>query len=272
MAVSRAALQYPDNDKLALREYLPNAEARDSQSFVTLTFATSLDSQISLSPGVQTILSGPKSKAMTHYLRSQHDAILIGVGTAVADDPGLNCRLEGVGGYGGSALEGQPRPVVIDPHARWEYTERSKMFVQIRQHLGKAPYIITSVEQPPSKKKEILESFGGKFIYIPSKSLNPNSAEINWADILTALNKEGIHSVMIEGGGGVINSLLSCEYHHLINSVIVTIAPMWLGKGGVAVSPERRIEGGIAVPVGRLIEPRWIAMGDDIVLCGKLNP
>jgi 2,5-diamino-6-(ribosylamino)-4(3H)-pyrimidinone 5'-phosphate reductase len=146
------------------------------------------------------------------------------------------------------------------------------MFVQIRQHLGKAPYIITSVEQPPSKKKEILESFGGKFIYIPSKSLNPNSAEINWADILTALNKEGIHSVMIEGGGGVINSLLSCEYHHLINSVIVTIAPMWLGKGGVAVSPERRIEGGIAVPVGRLIEPRWIAMGDDIVLCGKLNP
>jgi 2,5-diamino-6-(ribosylamino)-4(3H)-pyrimidinone 5'-phosphate reductase len=271
MAGSRAALQFSEDDRLPLQAYLPDGKVRDNQAFVTLTFATSLDSQLSLSPGMQTVLSGPKSKAMTHYLRSRHDAILIGVGTAVADDPGLNCRLEGVGGYGGSTLEGQPRPVIVDPHARWDFSERSKMFVQIRQHLGKAPFIITCVEEPPSKKKEIIESFGGKFIHIPTKSLSSNDQKMSWPDILAALKEEGICSVMIEGGGTVINSLLACRHHHLINSIIITIAPTWLGKGGVVVSPERRVENGNAVPAARLIQPRWSTFGDDVILCGRLN-
>lgn len=60
--------------------------------FVTLTYATSLDSRISAAPGVQTIISHPETKTMTHYIRYHHDAILVGVGTVLADDPGLNCR------------------------------------------------------------------------------------------------------------------------------------------------------------------------------------
>src|SRR4051812_7789929 len=115
---ARDSLEFPAEDRAKIDEYLLQNTANrgnTSRPHVTLTFATSLDSQLSLAPGVRTTLSGPRSKAMTHYLRSKHDAILVGVGTAIADDPGLNCRLHGVGGYGGQGLEGQPRPLILDP-------------------------------------------------------------------------------------------------------------------------------------------------------------
>jgi 2,5-diamino-6-(ribosylamino)-4(3H)-pyrimidinone 5'-phosphate reductase len=271
---SRQALKYPENEREFLEKYLPqtsNAASDKNRPFVTLTYATSLDSQISLSPGTQTVLSGPKSKAMTHYLRSRHDAILIGVGTAVADDPGLNCRLEGVGGFGGRGLEGQPRSVIIDPDARWDFTQRSKMFIQARQHHSRAPFILTAVEELDPKKQQLLESLGGKFIHIPARAKTNNEHEMEWTDILAALKHEGLNSVMIEGGRSVINTLLSKKNMQLIDSVIITIAPTWLGQGGVVVSPNRRIQAGNAIPAARLIEPVWHQLGEDVVLAGKLG-
>jgi 2,5-diamino-6-(ribosylamino)-4(3H)-pyrimidinone 5'-phosphate reductase len=110
---TRDALHYPDASRRFLIPYLPlplpspdtfeplSAKPATPYPHVTLTYAQSLDGAIAAAPGVQTALSGPESKAMTHYLRSQHDGILVGIGTAMADDPSLNCRLEGVGGYGG---------------------------------------------------------------------------------------------------------------------------------------------------------------------------
>ena len=105
--MERTTLDFPEQDRAWLKGYLPSDAAPrhdDTLPFVTLTFATSLDSALSLAPGTQTALSGPQSKAMTHFLRSEHDAIMVGVGTAVADNPSLNCRLDGVGGYGGDGV------------------------------------------------------------------------------------------------------------------------------------------------------------------------
>ena len=59
---------------------------------VTLTFAQSTDAKIAAIPGKQLILSGDESMQMTHWLRSMHDAILVGIGTALNDDPQLNSR------------------------------------------------------------------------------------------------------------------------------------------------------------------------------------
>jgi 2,5-diamino-6-(ribosylamino)-4(3H)-pyrimidinone 5'-phosphate reductase len=70
---------------------------------------------------------------------------------------------------------------------------------------------------------------------------------LDWKDILKALSAEGLKSVMIEGGGDVINSLLVPEYFSVISSVIVTIAPTSLGEGGVVVSPQRRLDDGLTV-------------------------
>ncbi|KAI1818019.1 dihydrofolate reductase-like domain-containing protein [Poronia punctata] len=271
--------------------------------FVTLTFATSLDSALALGQGIRTALSGPRSKAMTHYLRSRHDAICVGVGTAIADDPGLNCRLEveeekeeeeeeacvssdaktnidtGAGGVVDSIATTttrnarQPRPIIVDPRLRWDFTADSKVMRLARLGKGLAPYILTFVKDPPEHKRQILSQVGGKFIVVDPGLDNSEGKEaadsrrFDWVDILSAIRREGLNSVMIEGGGEVINSLLS-ENASLVDSVIVTIAPIWLGQGGVIVSPPRI--GGPDRPVARLTDTMWLPLGEDVVLCGRI--
>ena len=271
-SLPKDALHFPAASRAFLDSYLPPIEqVLDDSSpypFTTVTFATSLDSQLALSPGTQTVLSGPQSKAMTHYLRSRHDAILVGVGTAVADNPGLNCRIAGVGGYGSEGLEGQPRPIIIDPQARWNFTENHKIFQLAKDGKGRAPYIITTLSDPPSEQAAILEKAGGKYITLAPE---PGSNKLEWRDILQALKAEGLQSVMIEGGAAVINALLVPEYLPVINSVIVTIAPTWLGEGGVVVSPPRRTEEGKAITAARLRHVQWHPFGEDVVLCGDFR-
>lgn len=271
---TRAELLYPKADRDFLESFLPqerNSSCNPSDArlpWVTLTFATSLDSALSIAPGVQTALSGPESKAMTHYLRSRHDAILIGVGTAVADNPSLNCRLSGVGGYGGEGLAGQPRPVVIDPHGRWQLNATTKILNLARQGQGKAPWVVTTIEPDPERAR-LLEEVGGGFIVMDGDGSDERSA-LRWKSILQAIRAKGIGSIMIEGGGGVINAILSTENASIVDSVIITIAPTWLGQGGVVVSPPRTA-GQNALPVARLKQTVWRQLGDDCVLCGNVE-
>jgi 2,5-diamino-6-(ribosylamino)-4(3H)-pyrimidinone 5'-phosphate reductase len=272
-SLPKDTLFFPHSDREFLEPHLPPKEGTHGDKiFTTLTFATSLDSQLALSPGAPTQLSGPQSKAMTHYLRFRHEAIMIGVGTAAADNPSLNCRLEGAGGYGGTGLEGQPRPVVIDPLARWDFSEKSKIFTLVKSGQGRAPYIITGLQDPPAEKRQLLEEYGGKFIPLNITKTDVGDHRLDWAELLTALKDVGLKSVMIEGGGKVINSLLEPKYQPLVDSVIVTIAPTWLGEGGVVVSPARQHNSdGKPVAAVRLKEPKWHPFGEDVVLCGQLK-
>ncbi|KAI1269007.1 putative riboflavin biosynthesis protein Rib7 [Xylariaceae sp. FL1019] len=271
-------LFFPPSEAKRLEPHLPPVPSTPASSlpYVTLTFATSLDSALSLGPGIRTTLSGPQSKAMTHYLRSRHDAICIGVGTAIADDPALNCRLAASSEGDdqsketrGAITDRQPRPVVIDPHLRWDFTPQSKVIRLARSGTGLAPYIITSNAEPPEKKKQILEAVGGKFIFLPAAAAqSPGTQRIDWREILAAVRSEGLDSIMIEGGGEVINSLLAVQNKGLVDSVILTIAPTWLGQGGVVVSPPRTA--GVDGPVARLDNIMWMPLGEDVVLCGRL--
>ncbi|CAK7268885.1 2,5-diamino-6-(ribosylamino)-4(3H)-pyrimidinone 5'-phosphate reductase [Sporothrix epigloea] len=251
--------------------------------FVTLTFATSLDSSLALAPGVRTALSGPQSKAMTHYLRSRHDAILVGVGTAEADDPALNCRIAAADTVGAelsdpsSISTRQPRPIIVDPHDRWLLTHNSRVLATQRCGLGLAPYIITAVSEPDETKRQLLERHGGKYITLnaisgSSDSGQKGAARFCWKDVLTCLARNGLGSIMIEGGGTVINTLLAPENSPLVDSVIITIAPTWLGRGGVVVSPDRVYDNSNnATAAARLVDVKWQQIGDDAVLCGRLN-
>ncbi|KAF4126739.1 GRF zinc finger [Geosmithia morbida] len=272
------ALQWPTmSDRLTfaatsaaqLEAYMPaapaapaTAERQPKRPFVTLTFATSLDSSLSLAPGVRTRLSGPDSKAMTHYLRSRHSAILVGVSTMLADDPGLNCRIEGA--------TSQPRPVIIDPRLRWTPRPEDKVLQLCRAGQGKAPLVITAAAHPaPQEKADVLGEHGGKYVHVAA---GRDDGLFDWRDVLATLAAEGLDSVMVEGGATVINTLLAPRYHDLVDSVIVTVAPTWLGKGGVIVSPDRVHDGrGVPVPAVRLCDVRWHPFGEDVVMCGRLR-
>ncbi|KAJ5690382.1 hypothetical protein N7462_004774 [Penicillium macrosclerotiorum] len=272
---TRDALEFPESDRAFLEPQLPPQDGstpRPDMPFTTLTFATSLDSSLALSPGTRTVLSGPRSKAMTHYLRSRHDGILIGVGTALADDPGLNCRILGVGGYGGEKLENQPRPIVIDPKAQWDFSEKSKLFQLCKNGQGRAPWVVTGLQELPARKRSLLEKYGGRFISMDISVSKSGSHQIDWREIFVTLRSNGLRSVMVEGGGHVINSLLEPSCITLIDKVIVTIAPTWLGQGGVVVSPSRRFDGdGNAISAARLTNVKWYPFGEDVVLCGQFK-
>jgi 2,5-diamino-6-(ribosylamino)-4(3H)-pyrimidinone 5'-phosphate reductase len=94
----------------------------------------------------------------------------------------------------------------------------------------------------------------------------------DWHDVFRALHHAGLSSVMVEGGGQIINSLLDPQYHELVDSVIITIAPTWLGQGGVVVSPDRLQDpAGVPIPAARLSNVSWHPFGEDVVLCGRLH-
>ena len=275
-----AVAELSEAEKRFLQAYLPQSNGENKRQtgrqaensdelrpFVTLTYASSLDSMISLAPGIRTTLSGPETKSMTHYLRLHHDAILVGVGTAIADEPSLNCR------YPGVALETQPRPVIVDPKMRWD-VQSSKVVVLASRNKGKTPWLI---HNPAELRQEDdpLQSF--ERVYVEDVSLQhatssntlSTGGKLEWSLILRKLKQKGIQSIMIEGGATIINDLLSQP--GLVDAVIVTIAPTWLGQGGVTVSPPPKTQDGRRVNTARLAETTWRQFGQDAVLCGKLD-
>lgn len=265
-------LFFPPEKSGFLAPFLPpdNPLPQGSLPHVTLTYASSMDSFLAISPTTPTAISGPETKSMTHYLRSRHDAILIGVGTALADNPTLNCRIAGAGGYGGLGWAFHPRPVIIDPSARWNLTVDSPILKAVRDGRGRAPWIIIAAgANIDPKRVTFLNSYGGKYVGMPDMD---DRYRLRWPSIFGALAQEGIRSVMVEGGGIVLNDLLRSEYVDMVKSVIVTIAPTYLGVGGVAVAPNRRFDPtGKPVPALRFKDVRWQPLGEDVVMCGTLR-
>ncbi|QIW98465.1 hypothetical protein AMS68_003983 [Peltaster fructicola] len=188
---------------------------------------------------------------MTHFLRLHHDAILVGVGTAVADDPSLSCR------YPGVTLDKQPRPVIVDPNLRWSSTEAAVVRLAEGQQ-GKDPLVVCrqgNVHSVTSSHVEIM-------------ALRTDGL-LDWHTMLRELKTKGINSIMIEGGATILNALLMQP--ELVDSVIVTVAPTWLGRGGVHVSPEANEANGVRQNSARLTDTAWKQFGADAVLCGRLE-
>jgi len=250
--------QLSEVDQAFLDQYLPKSCHSSQPSgtpehndlpFVTLTYACSLDGMIALAPGVRTSLSGPETKSMTHYLRLKHEAILVGAGTAVADAPSLNCR------YPGAGLDLQPRPIIVDPKGRWE-VDGSAVGKLAEEKKGKKPWVVSLSAGGSGRARRLVME-------------ESNDGTMRWEEVLKALKAEGINSVMIEGGATVINTLLARP--DLVNLVIVTIAPTWLGQGGLAACPSAITENGQRVNAARLRETVWRQFGADAVLCGRLG-
>ena len=220
---------------------------------MTLTYAASLDGMISHGPGERTILSGPETKSMTHYLRMHHDAILVGVGTAIADDPSLNCRYP--------RATQQPRPVVIDPSSRWDPSGSKVLQLSRLNNTGKAPWIVCTSRV--SEHERLAETGVERLIL-------QDDSPLSWAAILKAVKQKGVQRIMIEGGATVIKGLLAEP--NLVDSVIVTLAPTWLGEGGILATGTPKINANKERSnAARLRDTAWRQFGADAVLCGRLQ-
>jgi len=177
---------------------------RSGRPFVTLSYAQSLDGCIAAKPGQPFLLSGQESLQLTHQLRAAHDAILVGIGTVLADDPRLNVRL----------VPGKnPQPVVADSKLRFPLN------AQLLQKIP-APWIVTT--QIESPRREQLAAKGAEVLGV---SASPNG-RVNLKALLNQLVEMGINTLMVEGGAGIITSFLA---ERLVDRLILTIAPVYVG-------------------------------------------
>lgn len=182
----------------------------DDTPFVTLAYAQSLDGSIAAYPGVPLAISGPVSMGITHRLRARHQAILVGIGTVLADDPRLNVRL----------VPGKnPQPVVLDNQLRFPLKARLLQG-------EKKPWIMTS-KQASSHKANALIQAGASVFY-------PSPGRIELKDVLKLLVQEEVGSVMVEGGAQVITAFLGSQ---LVNLLVLTLSPLLVGGFHAVTQP-----------------------------------
>ncbi|KAL4069828.1 dihydrofolate reductase-like domain-containing protein [Scleroderma yunnanense] len=220
-----------------------DGEERNTLS-VTLTFAQSLDGKIAGKDGKQLLLSCPESMLMTHWMRSMHDAILVGIGTALNDNPQLNTRLipEGL------RPANLPRPVVLDTHLR--LCIDCKLLNNFRQGTGLQPWIFYSSDSPEARERQPALIEAGAVLFgvscedgknLPISSVLPYilAGLLSISHVLAELSKQNIKSLMVEGGSAVINSFLKYAYKPcdsgdspVVDTLITTIAPTLVGDDG----------------------------------------
>ncbi|KAF8947196.1 2,5-diamino-6-(ribosylamino)-4(3H)-pyrimidinone 5'-phosphate reductase [Haplosporangium gracile] len=189
---------------------------------VTLTYAQSLDGKIAGRHGQQLILSGAQSMTATHILRLKHDAILVGIGTVLNDDPRLTVRLTSDDLPKGSGPIRHPQPIILDSKLRFPTTAKLLLPASPTK-----PWIFTSCNHNNIQKKTDLEALGAKVFVL---NLDP-SGHISLEELLSTLWENKMRSIMVEGGASVISSFLKSG---LVDSFMLTIAPVYVGKDGVS--------------------------------------
>lgn len=210
---------------------------------VTLTYAQSLDGSIAVRSGAPLALSGTESMTYTHQLRAAHDAILVGIGTVLSDDPRLDVRL----------VDGPvPRPVVLDSDLRCPVAARC-----LEAH--RRP-IVATTDRASTILRRDLEAQGVTVLSIPQCDVNASYLDL--AALLKRLQAEAIQSIMVEGGARVITSFLRAR---LVDRLIITIAPVLVG-GLHGVIDLLADDAGL---FPRLQRAAWQQLGDDWVVSGN---
>ena len=176
-------------------------------SRVTLKLATSLDGRIATATGESRWITGEPARREVHRLRTAHDAVLVGAGTALADDPELTVRLEGYAGP-------QPARVVLDTRQR--LPAGSRLAATAREL---PTFLVT-----PGPPRPDLARLGVRFVQVGTDGLHPNPAAV-----VGALREAGLSRILVEGGGQVAASFLAAG---VVDQLIWFRAPLILGARG----------------------------------------
>lgn len=175
---------------------------------VTLKLATSLDGRIATAAGESRWITGPQAREAVHRLRAEHDAVLVGVETALADDPELTVRLDGYAGP-------QPARVVLD--SRQRLTDGCRLVSTARE----IPTYVVSTTPPEPR----LTAAGVKVVQVHAVG----DARPELKDVVAALAAEGLSRLFVEGGGQVAASFLRCG---LVDALEWFRAPLIIGGEG----------------------------------------
>ncbi|HEV8487993.1 MAG TPA: bifunctional diaminohydroxyphosphoribosylaminopyrimidine deaminase/5-amino-6-(5-phosphoribosylamino)uracil reductase RibD [Blastocatellia bacterium] len=181
--------------------------------FVTVKFAQSLDGRLATAAGHSQWISSPSSLRLAHKLRREHDCVMVGIGTVLADDPRLTVRL----------IDGRnPLRVVVDSHLRIPSTARL-----LRE--GAHQTLIATTAQADSGRIPALEGLGAEVMTAAGAA---DGSGVDLPELLRTLGRRGVASVLVEGGAGLITSLLAAR---LADRLVVVVAPKLIGRGIEAI-------------------------------------
>jgi diaminohydroxyphosphoribosylaminopyrimidine deaminase / 5-amino-6-(5-phosphoribosylamino)uracil reductase len=186
---------------------------RLGRPLVTLKLATSLDGRIATARGESQWITGPPARERAHAMRASHDAIMVGTGTVVADDPQLTCRLPGLG-------HRSPVRIVVDRHLRIPPAAR------LITDAGRVPtWVLTLRSAAPARRAAFLASGVTLIDVDPDRE-----GQIDLAAALGALGERGITRLLVEGGARLAAAFIRAR---LVDRFAWVHAPLVIGGDGI---------------------------------------
>ena len=213
--------------------------------FVTAKFAASLDGKIASRSGDSRWISSAESRQWAHKIRAASDAVMVGIGTVLADDPLLTVRDES-----DFPLPKQPLRVIVDNRLR--ISPEARLFSQ------PGPILIAVGRPNPETVSEI-KALGAEVALLPAED-----GRVNLEALLCLLGERQVTSLMVEGGSGLLGSFFD---QNLVDKVAACIAPVIIG--GTEAKPAVGGHGSNTLAEAyRLRSVEVHTIGDDLIVTG----
>lgn len=187
---------------------------RDKRPHVILKLAVSVDERIGASGRKPVAITGEAAKTQVHLLRARSDAILVGIGTVLSDDPLLTCRLPGMEAR-------SPVRVVLDRALRTPGDSR------LMQSARTTPLWLVASETAEAASAMKLGGAGAEVLRVPTDLAKPG---LDLTAVLQALSDKGISRLMVEGGARVASSFVAAG---LVDEIWLLRGPDTVGPDGV---------------------------------------
>ncbi len=212
--------------------------------YVVMKYAMTMDGKIATRTGASKWITGEEARGHVQTLRGRYASIMVGIGTVLADDPMLNCRLPGAH---------QPLRIVVDSDLRIPLTS------QLLQTAGEYPTLIVCAKESlaESEAAENIRKLGAKVV-----ALGDENGKVSMERLMEYLGSRQIDSVLVEGGGQIHEA---CRNAGIVNHICCYIAPKILG-GRDAKTPVEGAGADTMEDAMMLSEPKITRLGMDILL------
>lgn len=182
--------------------------------YVIMKAASSLDGKIALSTGESRWITGTVARRYSHRLRAMVDAVMVGIGTILTDDPSLNVRHINSKGK-------QPLRIILDSKLRIPVAAKVLQFKSGQMNSGQETLVVTT-KAAATDKIEVLEKNGIKIMVVEERE----DGAVGLKSLMQVLGKAGITSILIEGGSGVNASALR---EGIVDKVVMMYSPRIIG-------------------------------------------
>jgi diaminohydroxyphosphoribosylaminopyrimidine deaminase/5-amino-6-(5-phosphoribosylamino)uracil reductase len=197
------------------------ARIEKARPFVTLKLALSKDNKAGLAGRKQVAITGEAARDRVHMMRAQSDAILVGIGTVLSDNPQLTCRLPGM-------FERSPVRIVLDAKLR------VPMSATVISTLRETPTWVFASNKAAPIAEDILQQKGAKVFRV-----DETQGRLDLDEVMKVLSEQGITRLMVEGGPTIAAAFVLAD---LVDEAVLLRSSKEIGEGGIAALEGMKLE------------------------------